>query len=116
MAQRLLFLGGDTPTTWMVYNALIAEFGLFPAVIEKPVARKRMLKTRWRKVGLARLASQVGFVGFIRPVLKLRGKSRLKFLRRHLGLEPVAPASQDIRHVTSVNSTALHELAALRRL
>ncbi len=111
MAKRLLFVGGSTPTTWMVYNALIAEFGLFPAVIEEAVPRQRMLKTRLRKVGLARLISQIGFVGLIRPLLKIRAKGRLKYLRRDLGLEIVAPISPDIHHVTSVNSTAFHELA-----
>ena len=112
MPKRLLFVGGDTPTTWMVYNALIAEFGLFPAVIERPLARKSMLKTRLRKVGLARLVSQMGFVGLIRPVLKRRAAGRLKHLRRKLGLETIAPLSQDIHHVNSVNSTAFHDLAA----
>ncbi len=107
---KLLLLGGDNPTTWMVYNELVAQFGLVPAIIERSVPRSKMLKIRARKVGLARVISQMGFAAFIRPWLTRAAAPRLKVLRRQHGLEILPPKSDVIHHVESVNGPACHEL------
>ncbi|MDE2383115.1 MAG: formyl transferase [Alphaproteobacteria bacterium] len=112
MNNRLLLLGGENPTTWMVYNELMARFGQFPAIIEQPVPRARLVKLRIRKLGLGRALSQIGFVLLVRPVLNRWSALRLRFLRRKLGLEPLPPQSAAIAHVTSVNGSDCHALIA----
>lgn len=107
---KLLLLGGDNPTTWMVYNELVAQFGLFPAIIERPVPRSKMLKIRMRKVGLPRVISQMGFVALIRPWLTRSAAGRLRFLRRQHGLEVLPLKSDAVHPVESVNDQASHEL------
>ncbi len=110
MASRLLLLGGDKPSTWIVYNDLVARFGLFPAIIEKPVPRLALVQNRIRKLGLFEVAGQIGFALLIRPVLNWTAMSRLKRLLRYHGLESIPPQNDAIHHVTSVNGTACHSL------
>jgi folate-dependent phosphoribosylglycinamide formyltransferase PurN len=94
----------------MIYNELVAQFGLFPAIIEDMVPRAKMLKIRMRKVGFARVFSQMGFVALVRPWLTRSAKPRLKVLRRLHGLEVQPPKSSAIYSVDSVNGPACHEL------
>ncbi len=109
-APKLVLLGGDNPTTWIVYNDLVAKYGLFPAIIEKPTSRATLLKTRIRKIGLPRVLSQVGFALLIRPLLFWRDKGRIAYLERKFGMEEMMPMSDAIFHVVSVNQVDCHNL------
>ena len=66
---RLLLIGSDHPTTWIVYNRLVREFGLFDAIIEQPETKAALVKNRARKQGWPSVLSQMAFVALIRPVL-----------------------------------------------
>jgi len=67
---------------------------------------------RARKLGVLRVASQIGFVLFIRPFLRARDRGRIHFLERQHGLEATAPISDEIYHVKSVNGPDCHGLIA----
>jgi folate-dependent phosphoribosylglycinamide formyltransferase PurN len=108
--KKIILLGSNNPTTWIVYNELVEQFGTFPAIIEQPLPRSKLLKTRIRKLGLLRVASQVGFASFLRPILRLRGAARIHYLKKLHGLEAIAPMSDAIQHVESVNGLACHAL------
>jgi folate-dependent phosphoribosylglycinamide formyltransferase PurN len=110
MSGRLVLLGGDKPSTWIVYNDLVARFGLFPAIIEQPVPRLALVRNRMRKLGISKAASQVAFALLIRPVLNWRAHARTNYLLRHHGLEAIPPQSDQIHRVASVNDLACHEL------
>ncbi len=108
--ENIILLGGDNPTTWIVYNELVAQFGQFPAIIEQSLPRHKLLKIRARKIGLARAASQVLFATVIRPVLRWRDGKRIRYLSRLHGLEAMPPMSDAIHHVASVNGADCHAL------
>ena len=108
--QQILLLGGDNPTTWIVYNELVAEFGQFPAIIEHSVSRRVLLKNRAKKIGTLRVIGQILFASLVRPYLRWRDARRIKYLCRLHGLEAVQPVSDAIHHVGNVNSEECHAL------
>ena len=108
----LLLIGSDGPTTWIAYNRLIREFGLFPAIIEETVSRRVLLRNRIRKLGVLPVLSQVAFAFVVRPVLRYQTSRRIKELCKTHDLETVMPMSSAIRHVENINSA--EGLQALR--
>jgi folate-dependent phosphoribosylglycinamide formyltransferase PurN len=104
--KKLVLLGSDNPTTWIVYNHLIKEFGLFPAVIEQPQPRAQLLKNRVKKLGALQVADQLAFILAIRPYITMRAQNRIKTICHNMGLEPTEPLSPSIQKIDSVNSEA----------
>ncbi len=102
--NQLVLLGSDNPTTWIVYNHLVREFGLFPAFIETPVSRKQLLKNRIRKLGLISVIDQLAFILAVRPFILRRGQAQIKNICLEKGLEPVEPLSSAIQKIDSINS------------
>ena len=102
--KKLVLLGSDNPTTWIVYNHLIKEFGLFPAFIEQPQSRAQLLKNRIRKLGLLAVADQLAFIFAIRPFIIVRSRNRIKTICHDRGLEQTEPHSSSIQKINSVNS------------
>ena len=108
--KNMVLLGGDNPTTWIIYNELVSQFGLFPIIIEKSLSRSTLIKNRMKKLGVARVLSQIGFAALVRPILFRRDKNRIAFLKRNYGMEQTRPVSAVIHHVSNVNDAACHEL------
>jgi Formyl transferase len=108
----LLLIGSDGPTTWIAYNRLIREFGLFPAIIEDTVSRRALLRNRARRLGLLPVLSQMAFAALVRPLLRYQASRRIRQLCKTLDLEPGMPMSPAIRHVENINSA--EGLQALR--
>jgi folate-dependent phosphoribosylglycinamide formyltransferase PurN len=100
----LVLLGSDNPTTWIVYNRLVREFGPFPALIEQHVSRRKLFRTRARKLGWGVALSQVAFVKLIRPILNRVAKRRIRQICQGHGLECIEPLSTHINHIDSANS------------
>ena len=103
-------LGSDNPTTWIVYNHLISEFGLFPAFIESPVSRPQLLKNRIRKLGLLAVIDQLAFIFAARPFLWRLGKARIKKICQDYGLESVEPLSSAVQKIDSVNNESFRKV------
>jgi folate-dependent phosphoribosylglycinamide formyltransferase PurN len=101
---KLLLVGSDTPTTWIIYNHLVREFGLFGALIEQPPSRKTLLRNRLRKLGITTVLGQMAFVLSIRPVLYRIAKKRISAIMHDHGLEPIEPMTDAIRHIENINS------------
>ena len=102
-AQQILLIGGDNPTTWIVYNRLVREFGLISAVIEKPISRQILIKNRFRKLGLWTVIDQLAFIGLVRPFLKYQAKRRIKVLCKRHDLESARPLTSAIVEVENIN-------------
>ncbi len=96
-------LASDNPTSWIVYNHLVREFGLFPMLLEKPVARKSMLQNRIRKLGRSAVLSQIAFVATLRRYLAWRDKGRVAEICRQEGLETAPPLTSAVLPIESVN-------------
>lgn len=110
--KNIVLLGGDNPTTWIVYNELVSQFGLFPIVLENSLSRSTLIKNRIKKIGLPRVLSQIGFAFLIRPLLFLRDRHRIAFLQRKYGMEQTPPMNGVIYTVQNVNGAAAHDLIA----
>jgi len=100
---RLLLLGSDHPTTWIVYNRLVREFGLFDAIIEETVPKATLVRNRARKLGWPAVLSQMAFVALIRPVLYYQSGRRVKQICRMHDMEPHEPMTAAVRRVESIN-------------
>lgn len=109
---KLLLLGSDHPTTWIVFNRLVREFGLFDAIIEAPVAKRTLLRIRARKLGWPAVVSQVAFVALLRPILRYQSAARLRSICRGQDLETTRPFTPAIRDVASVNDGEIIDLIA----
>jgi folate-dependent phosphoribosylglycinamide formyltransferase PurN len=99
----ILMIGGDNPTTWIVYNRLVREFGPFPCIIEDGVPKTKLLRNRHRRLGFVAAAGQLAFVTLVRPILRYQSAKRVKLLCRSFDLEPRRPYSALISHVASAN-------------
>lgn len=102
-APAIVMLAGDNLTSWIVYNRLVRHFGPFPLLIEPPLSRLALIRTRIRKLGLGRTLSQVAFVFVIRPLLKRGARRRARFICQSAGLEVARPAGRHIQAISSVN-------------
>lgn len=101
---RLLLIGSDNPSTWIVYNRLVRDFGLFDAIIEEPVAKRVLVRNRARKLGWPAVLSQVAFVALIRPLLAYQSARRIRAICQSSDLERQRPLTPAIRHVDNINS------------
>jgi folate-dependent phosphoribosylglycinamide formyltransferase PurN len=102
---KLLLIGSDNPTTWIVYNRLIREFGLFDAIIENRVSRTALIKVRARKLGWRTVLGQLAFVTLIRPVISYQAAHRIRTICKRNDLEMRAPHSPVITRLININST-----------
>ena len=109
LQKKLIMLGSDNPTTWIVYNHLVREFGLFPVFIENPASRVQLIKNRIRKLGLISVIDQLAFILLIRPFLQRRGHNRIKTICQENGLETVEPLSPAVQKIESVNSESFRK-------
>ena len=110
MECKILLLGSDNPTTWIVYNELVGQFGQFPAIIEQSLSRRVLLRNRLKKIGICRVVSQIFFALLVRPILRWRDAGRVHYLSRLHGLETTPPVSDAIYHVKNVNAADCHAL------
>jgi folate-dependent phosphoribosylglycinamide formyltransferase PurN len=108
--SNICLLGSENPTTWIIYNQLVQEFGFFPVIIEESVAKHVLIKNRIKKLGLFPVLSQVGFILILRPWLNFRDNRRIRVICRTFGLEVAAPQTDSIKHVASVNSAEVQAM------
>jgi folate-dependent phosphoribosylglycinamide formyltransferase PurN len=103
IATDIVMLAGENPTSWIVYNRLVQEFGPFLLLLEPPVSRRSLIRNRIRKLGLWKTLSQVGFVFLARPFLAREARRRSREICQSMGLEAAQPAGRHIQRVSSVN-------------
>lgn len=112
---ELLMLANDNPTTWIIYNHLIQRFGLFPILIEDPVAKSVLFRNRRRKLGLLSALSQVFFIRTIRVYLNRRDEPRVDAICQRANMERSRPVTSAIGNIISVNGDDCRErLQALK--
>jgi folate-dependent phosphoribosylglycinamide formyltransferase PurN len=111
-SKKIILLGSNNPTTWIVYNHLIGQYGLFPAFIEKPVSRFKLLKNRVKKLGLFAVLDQMAFIGALRPFISRSSQQRIKQICHSHGLEVTEPLTPSIQPIESVNSESFRRQLA----
>jgi phosphoribosylglycinamide formyltransferase 1 len=108
-SKKIILLGSNNPTTWIVYNHLISQYGLFPAYIEKPASRFKLLKNRVKKLGLFAVLDQVAFIGVLRPFISRVSQQRIKQICHSYGLEVTEPLTPSVQPIESVNSDSFRK-------
>jgi methionyl-tRNA formyltransferase len=108
--KKIIFLASDCESSRWVYNALLHDFELTAAIIEKPVSKKTLIKGRLKKNGLFKVTGQVLFSLIAVPVLKMKSKKRKAELHKLYNLNNDTFTTAEILRVNSVNDDACLQL------
>ena len=92
---------------------MVNQYGLFPAFIEKPVSRLKLLKNRVRKLGIFAVIDQMAFILAIRPFINRNSQFRIKQICHTQGLEVTEPLTPAIQPIDSVNSESFRRQLAV---
>jgi hypothetical protein len=104
VTSPILLLGGDGASTRIVYRHLAQAFGAFPAIVEQPAPRSALIRSRMRRLGLAKTMSQLAFMTLVRPLLSRAARGRLAEIERQYRLEDAPIPAECLTSVASVNS------------
>lgn len=99
------------PHAWITINALRAEFGPFPVILEDGEPAGTFWRRRLKQLGLMEVAGQWGAM-VLAKLTKPFSWGRVPELIETERLEPVPHPDQDIIPVSSVNSPAAREALA----
>ena len=102
-SRRIVVLGRfNDPATAIVVHYLADRFDNVVPVAEQSPSRVTLTRRRARRLGWVRVAGQLAFLALAMPVLRWRGRARLRAILTEAGLDirPVA----GLRQVESVNS------------
>jgi methionyl-tRNA formyltransferase len=101
--KKIIFLASDCESSRWVYHALQNDFTLEAAVIEQPVSKKKLIKSRLKKIGLLKVSGQIMFSALAVPFLKMKAKKRRAALIDQFKLQADEFDSSKTYRVTSVN-------------
>jgi folate-dependent phosphoribosylglycinamide formyltransferase PurN len=101
--MKLVVLGQDRVSTWMMVNALRKDFPGLEVLIEKPMSRFHFLRRRVARLGVWSVIGQILFISML-PLLRLRGRGHRRALIEASKLDQVRPLDVLVEHVDSVNS------------
>lgn len=102
-AGGVVLLGGDGPSTRIVYHALRREFSPLHVIVEAGVPRGQLLRRRVKTLGPLTVAGQLLFMGAVLPRLRRSGARRIEEILRQHGMND-APIDGPVHRVPSVNS------------
>lgn len=106
--MKIAVLATDSPSTWMIVNALRADYPDLQVGVEQPVSRIVLLRNRMRKLGVVNVIGQILFMFYL-PVLRRLSKRRIVQLTSSAGLSAQRPSGLVSIGFESVNSTACRE-------
>jgi folate-dependent phosphoribosylglycinamide formyltransferase PurN len=107
--RNVVLLAGHGDSTWYTANALHRNIGLRAVILERPVGRIQMLKSRARRLGWVKALGQGAFILATR-LLDWESRARAAEIIRMHDLSATPPASIDIFEVPSVSDPATIEL------
>lgn len=108
-ARRVVLLGGDGPSTRIVYHALRREFSDLQVIVESPISRRLLVQRRLKKLGVMTVAGQLLFMAAALPWLRRQSTQRVEAIRREHGLDD-SPFTGPVMHVESVNTEHTRQL------
>ena len=100
--MKIIVLATDSDTTWMMVNALRADYPALQVALETPVSRALLLKRRAARIGPLKVGGQMLFM-LLLPLLRRSARARLRQLEAQGGLERRRP-DVPVRQFDSVNS------------
>ena len=102
--KKIIFLASDCESSRWVYNALEVDFNVETVIIEQPISKKTLIKSRIKKAGLFSVIGQIMFSALVVPLLKLKAKKRKAALIHQFQLNSNGFIRSKIYGVSSVNS------------
>jgi Formyl transferase len=111
----VVLLGDRSAGTAAVVHALMAHLdgrAALHVLLEESPSRLALARRRARKIGWGKVGGQVAFVGLVMPLLRWRGRHRVRQIVQDHTLD-VTPVS-DAVHVSSVNNEGT--IALLRQV
>lgn len=108
--KKIILLASDCESSRWVFHALEEKINLEAVIIEQPVSKIKLAKSRIKKIGLMPVIGQVLFSAFAVPVLKKRSKNRKAFLLNRFCLNSNDFKSDKLYRVHSVNDEACLKL------
>jgi folate-dependent phosphoribosylglycinamide formyltransferase PurN len=107
--RRVVLLGGDGPSTRIVYHALRGEFADLHVIAESPLSRRLLLRRRLKKLGMVTVAGQLLFMAVALPWLRRQSARRVEAIKREHALDD-SPFTGRVLHVESVNTEQTRQL------
>jgi folate-dependent phosphoribosylglycinamide formyltransferase PurN len=101
MSSDIVILGGETPWTWALANALRQRFGDVPTILEDKVPLRIFLRRRIRRLGLFVVIGQIGLGVLARLLRPFVLRRECAILARE-GLDPT-PLNSEVIRVSSAN-------------
>jgi folate-dependent phosphoribosylglycinamide formyltransferase PurN len=108
----VVMLAIDSPSTWMVFDALDRAIGVDHVVVEEQVSGRALLAARARRLGWRTAAGQALFRLLIQPLVEWASRRRTREIASGIGSS--RPGPDRVTHVPSVNDRRTAE--TLRRL
>lgn len=78
MGIKVLLLGTDCHSTWIVANYLNECYNLESILIEKSESKVKLVKNRIKRLGYLKVMGQLLFQVFLYPIISLLSKKRIK--------------------------------------
>jgi methionyl-tRNA formyltransferase len=104
---KIVLLATDTVSTWLVVNALRADHSNLLVALERPISRRRLLRNRIRKQGLATVLGQLAFMLYLQ-LFRHRSQKQVALLLSGASLSAERPADLEVSEFESMNSHACH--------
>lgn len=100
---KIILIGTDCNTTWMMVNALQKDYPDLIVAVENPVPRLIKIKRRIARLGLIEVFGQLLFILYI-SIIKYLNSNQLQSLLDSTGLSTEIPKNLILNHFSSVNS------------
>lgn len=101
--MKVVVLATDSPSTWMLVNALRIDYPNLKVVLELPVSRWILMRRRVTRIGIIAVFGQILFMSGL-PLLRLLARRRIRTLLDLAGLNVQCPPKLVITRFNSVNS------------
>jgi methionyl-tRNA formyltransferase len=108
--KKIVFLASDCESSRWVYNAVIKDFKIEAAIIERPISKKTLLKGRLRRIGFFKVIGQVIFSVLVVPYLRKKASKRRLQLIQQYQLDNTDFKPNQISRVVSVNDEACKKM------
>lgn len=102
--KKIVIAATDGDSTRALYHCLCKEFFIYKVIIEKPIAKKVLVKNRIKKLGIMKVVGQLMFQVGIYPIIKKLSETRIKEIIEENNLDLSAIPLQKTIFVNSINN------------
>lgn len=108
--KKIVLLCRNGLSSNIVFNSLNDKLGVYLAIVENPISRKKIIKGRIKRLGLFKVIGQLIFQVCIVPILSLQSKNRRKEIIHSHNFNTAGIPNEKAKTVSSVNAKETIEL------